>query len=63
MLLTRKILIIVLALLLVTNLLFWLMAHASGHRIPPETDLAFLVAATILLLLIFLFKRFFLPKS
>ncbi|MDX1935910.1 MAG: hypothetical protein SFU21_02270 [Flavihumibacter sp.] len=45
-------LIVVAALFLFGDLLFWLMAHGSGHNIPVKTDLLFVVTGLGLLLLI-----------
>ncbi len=47
--------------LLVLDLLFWMAAHASGHKIPIRTDVSCAVTALILvgvlLLLFFLGKK------
>ena len=40
--------------LLTLNLFFWLLAHASGHKIPSKTDWSFGISSTILLGLSFL---------
>ena len=39
---------VLVAVLLILNLLFWMMAHASGHKIPVETNVSCAVTALIL---------------
>ncbi|MDZ7897987.1 MAG: hypothetical protein U5N85_08160 [Arcicella sp.] len=46
-----KVLVIV---LLILNLFFWLLAHGSGHKIPPKTDWSFGISSLVLLGLAFL---------
>ncbi len=43
---------IILIVLLILDLLLWVSAYGSGHRIPPKTDLQFGITAFVLICLL-----------
>lgn len=60
--LARRTLIILFSLLLLFDLLFWLLAIASGHNIPTATIRFILITAVILILLIVLTYKYLRPN-
>lgn len=52
--LSLKIAKMILIILLILDVFFWLLAHASGHKIPSKTDWSFGISSLILLILVYL---------
>jgi hypothetical protein len=48
----RNYFILAISIVLLLNLLCWLFSHASGHKIPLQTDLSFAIVTCVLVLLI-----------
>lgn len=43
---------VILILLIILDLLFWLLAHGSGHLIPVQTDIGIGITAGVLIILL-----------
>jgi O-antigen ligase len=59
----RRVLTVLLGLSLMGVLFLWLAAHATGHRIPAETDTYFAVMTIGLIIFIVLTRRFIRSKA
>jgi hypothetical protein len=61
--LTRRLLTVIFSLLLLGDILLWLMFHASGHRIPIDTDLSFALMMISLIVLLYVIRKHVRPKK